>query len=295
MPSTNANGIQIEYETFGNSSKPAVLLIAGLGAQLQFWSTDFCHALSDRGFFVIRFDNRDVGFSSKMEAFTPGELMKKIGDLVMGRKTTVPYHIEDMAEDCVGLLDALKFDKAHLIGASMGGYIAQSLCIGYPSRVMTLTSIYSHPGNRTAFPPTEAVMKEMLTPAPRDREGYQTYMARQFKLIYGTGLPFDETFHRELAGLYFDRCFYPEGVMRQYVAVLAQKDRTQALSGIPISALVIHGDEDPLVPLAGGMATAEAMPNAVLKVIRGMGHVMPNLNAYWSEILDAVVNHIRDT
>jgi len=293
MPTANANHIRIAYEIFGDSSSPAVLLIAGLGAQLPCWNTDFCEALADRGFYVIRYDNRDVGLSTKIEGLTLNELMNKIGAFFMGQEPPVPYGIEDMAGDGAGLLDALGIDTAHIAGMSMGGFIAQALCLRHPSCALSLTSIYSHTGKGQAFRPADKVMEALLAPVPEDRNGYMEYMTRFFKLIYGTGLPFDEDFHRNLAGRYFDRCFCKEGIVRQYLAILSQKDRTAELSGLNIPALVIHGDDDPLVPPAGGKATAAAIPGSVLKIIPGMGHVQPNLNAYWSDILDEMVGHMR--
>ena len=293
MPTANTNGIQIEYETIGDSSSPAVLLIAGLGAQLPCWDTEFCKAFADRSFYVIRYDNRDVGLSTKVEGLTSNELMEKIGALFMGQEASVPYRIEDMADDGVGLLDALGISKAHIVGMSMGGYIAQTLCLNHPSHALSLTSIYSHTGNGKAFRPTDKVMEAMMTPVPEDRKGYTEHMTRFFKIIYGSGLPFDEDFHRNLAGQYYDRCFCKEGVMRHYLAILLQKDRTADLSSLSVPVLVVHGDDDPLVPLAGGKATSEAIPNSVLKVIKGMGHVQPNLKAYWSDILDEMVSHMN--
>jgi pimeloyl-ACP methyl ester carboxylesterase len=293
MPSTEANGIQIAYDVFGDQSNPAVLLIAGVTAQLPCWNAAFCSALADRGFYVIRYDNRDVGLSSKIEGLSASELMGLFGKLLEGKEAPVPYGIEDMAADAAGLLEALRIEKAHIIGQSMGGYIAQTFCLKHPSKALSLTSIYSHPGNRMLFLPTPKVMEMMMSPMPHDRAGYIEQMAKRFKLIYGSGLPFDEDFHRELAGTYYDRCFYPEGVMRQYLAIMTQQDRTQQLSQIKVPTLVIHGDEDPMVPLAGGEATASAIPNATLRVVKGMGHVMPNLDAYWSDILEDMVRHMK--
>lgn len=211
----------------------------------------------------------------------------------MGQEPPVPYRIEDMADDGVGLLNALGIAKAHIAGMSMGGYIAQTLCLNHPAHALSLTSIYSHTGNLKAFRPADNVLEALMAPVPEERKGYTEHMTRFFKIIYGAGLPFDEDFHRDSAEQYYDRCFCKEGVMRQYLAILSQKDRTADLSGLNIPALVVHGDEDPLVPLAGGKATAEAIPGSVLKVIPGMGHVQPNLKAYWSDILDEMVRHMR--
>lgn len=293
MPRTEANGIQIEYDAIGDPSNPAILLIGGVMVQLPCWHIDFCNALADRGFYVIRYDNRDIGLSSKIEGLSVQELMELFGKIFGGEETEVPYQMEDMADDAASLLDALDIERAHIVGQSMGGFIAQTLCLNHPAKAKSLTSIYSHTGNGIDFAPTPEVMETILTPSPEDREGYIDHMTKRYRLIYGSGRPFDEAFHRKLASTYYDRCFYPKGVMRQYMAIMTQKDRTEELSQINIPALVIHGDDDPMTPLAGGEATAAAIPNARLKVIKGMGHVMPNLDAYWSDILEEMVEHMK--
>ncbi len=292
MTNTNINKIQIEYETFGKPSSPALLLIAGLGCQMIHWQDEFCIQLADKGYYVIRFDNRDTGLSSKIDGLTLDEIGNRIGALFMGEKASVPYGIDDMAADAIGVLDTLRVDKAHICGFSMGGFIAQTLCINYPSRSLSLTSIYSHCGNRNEFLPNQEILEVMLTPAPEDRKGYVDHMTHFFRLTYGTGHPFDETFHKELAGKAYDRCFYPEGTARQYLAIMTQKDRVEDLGKLKTPSLVVHGDDDHLLPLIAGKATSDAIPNSKLKVIKGMGHVIPNLEAYWSDILKAVVTHI---
>ncbi|RLB87196.1 MAG: alpha/beta hydrolase [Deltaproteobacteria bacterium] len=287
------NGIQIEYETFGNPSSPSVLLIIGLACQLIHWQKEFCMKLSDQGFHVIRYDNRDSGLSTKFNELGLKDAMEKIGALFMGEKVQVPYGIEDMANDATGLLDFLDIQQADICGMSMGGYIAQTFALNNPDRILSLTSIYSSTGNRKKFNPTQEVMESMMTPMPEERGDYIEYTARYYKLISGTGIPFDEKFHRNLAGQSYDRSFCPEGAARQYLAIMSQNNRTSDLGKLKIPALIIHGDEDPLVPLAAGKATAEAIPNAELKLIKGMGHAVPNLNAYWSDILDAMKNHME--
>ena len=292
MTKANVNNIHIEYETFGDNNFPALLLIAGLGAQLTYWQKEFCMELASRGYYVIRFDNRDTGLSSKIGSLTANELMEKVGALFMGQETSVPYELGDMADDGITLLDSLNIDKAHIVGKSMGGFIAQTLCLNHPNRALSLTSIFSHTGNNKAFQPTKEVMEVMLTPAPEDRDEYVAHMIKLFRITFGTGKPFDENYHRKLIESSFDRCFCREGVIRHYLAILSQKNRSEALKNLNIPALIIHGDEDPMVPLAGGEATVDAIPNAELKIIKGMGHVMPNLETYWSDILDEMVNHI---
>ena len=293
MATANANGIQIEYETFGDSTSPALLLIIGLGAQLIHWQDAFCQQIADAGYYVIRYDNRDAGLSTKFEGLSAEEIMEKIGGLFMGQKVPVPYTIEDMANDAQGLLDALKIDKAHICGMSMGGFIAQTFALNNPARTLSLTSIYSTPGNKTKFPPTQEVSEAMMKPVPIEREPYIEYMIDFYKLTYGSGLPFDEDFHRALFGKAYDRSLCPEGSLRQLLASMTQNDRTSKLGELKVPTLIIHGDADPLVPLAGGQATADAIPGAILMVIKGMGHVTPNLNAYWDDIKDAMVDHMK--
>ena len=293
MPQANVNGIQIEYETFGDKSSPSVLLIIGLAGQLIHWQKEFCMKLSGQGYHVIRYDNRDSGLSTKFSKVSLTETMDKIGAFFMGEKLTVPYSIDDMANDAVGLLDFLDIKQAHICGMSMGGFIAQTFAINNPDHILSLTSIYSSPGNRKEFQPTQKVMEFMMTPTPEERDAYIEHTMKYFRLISGTGLPFDEDFHRNLAGQSYDRSFYPEGVARQYLAIMTQKDRALDLEKLAIPALIIHGDDHPVIPLAAGKATVDAIPNSELKIIKGMGHAIPNLQAYWSDILDAMVNHMR--
>lgn len=292
MATADVNNIQIEYETFGNPSSPSLLLIIGLGCQLIHWQKEFCEKIADQGYHVIRYDNRDSGLSTKIAGLRITEAMEKVGDLFMGKQVPIPYTIEDMANDAVGLLDFLKIDQAHICGMSMGGFIAQTVAIKNPERLLSLISIYSNPGNRREFMPTQEVMEFMMTPAPVERGAFIEHSINYLKLVSGTGLPLDETFLRTLAAQSYDRSLYPDGILRQYLAILSQKDRGTELGSVKIPTLVIHGDEDPMIPLAAGKAIAEAIPNAKLKIIKGMGHAMPNLNAYWSDISNAMINHM---
>ena len=293
MATAHTNGIQIEYETFGNPESPALLLIIGLGCQLIHWQKEFCENIANHGYHVIRYDNRDSGLSTKIDNFDMDNAMAKIGALFMNQEVPVPYGIEDMANDAVGLLDFLKIDKAHICGMSMGGFIAQTVAINHPNRLLSLISIYSSPGNRKEFMPTQDVMEFMMTPQPSEREAFIDHGIAYLKLVSGSGVPLDEAYCRRLTGEAYDRAFYPTGVLRQYMAILSQKDRGNALKKRSAPALVIHGDEDPMIPLAAGKTTADALPNATLKVIKGMGHDIPTLNAYWDEIMDAMVAHMR--
>ena len=288
----NTNGIRIEYETFGDASSPALLLIMGLAGQLIHWQDGFCQKIAEKGYHVIRYDNRDAGLSTKFDELRMPEIMAKIGAIFSGQKVSIPYTIEDMADDAAGLLDALNIGKAHICGMSMGGFIAQAFAIKNPFRTLSLTSIHSHCGASKKFIPAQEVLEAMLVPTPEERGAYIQHMVNIFKLTYGSGVSFDEEYHRQIAGKAFDRSFCPEGEARQYLAIMLQKDRTAELAKMKVPSLIIHGDEDPLVPLAGGKATADAISGAEFRVLKGMGHVMPNLNAYWDDIKDAMLHHM---
>lgn len=294
MGNLKANGIQIEYETFGNPSNPALLLIAGLSGQMLFWPSDFCSKIAENGYYVIRFDNRDTGLSTKIDGLDLEGIKEKIGELFMGKKTSTPYGLEHMADDCLGILDALNIHKAHIFGMSMGGHIAQVFCLKYTFRAHSLISLYSHTGNKSEFMPEQEVMAALFTPTPEEREANIKHNMDFFRLISGKNGTFDERFHKELLAASYDRCLCIEGTARQYLSMLTQKDRVSDLVKLNIPTLIIHGDKDPLVPLAGGEAIAGAVPNSKLIVIKGMGHDLPNLGSYGSEILDAAVNHLNN-
>lgn len=294
MALVTANGIQIEYETFGDATSPALLLIIGLGCQLIHWQDAFCQQIADSGYHVIRYDNRDKGLSTKFEGPPADKIMEIIIALSMGQEVPVPYTIEDMAMDAVGLLDALKIDKAHLCGMSMGGFIAQTFALNNPTRTLSLTSIYSTPGSRSKYPPTPEMNEAMMLAEPLEREANIGHVTDFYKLTYGTGLVFDEAYHRSMVARAYDRSFCPEGTIRQLLAVLAQKDREEDLRQLKVPSLVVHGDADPLVPLAGGQATADAIPDAEFMVVKGMGHVLPHLGAYWGDIKEAMIKHMGE-
>ncbi|MBW2436528.1 MAG: alpha/beta hydrolase, partial [Deltaproteobacteria bacterium] len=286
MPSVSANSIQIEYETFGNSNLPPLLLIAGLADQLIIWDDELCVQLAQRGHYVIRFDNRDVGLSSKLEeAGVPD-----IGALMRGEAIDPPYTIEDMADDAVGLLDALGIDKAHICGMSMGGMIAQAVVINHPRRVLSLISIYSNTGNPDLPPPSEEAMGILLKRPPEEREANIEHNIKLWRTITGPGFDFDEAWHRKLATQAYDRAFYLPGAARQMAAIFTQKNRKPALASVSVPTLVIHGTDDPMVSAECGKDTAEAVPDAELKIIEGMGHDLPHGDA-WQQIVDAIVDH----
>ena len=290
MPRVIANGIQIEYETFGNPSARPLLLIIGLGGQMIHWDDDLCKDLAGRGHYVIRYDNRDVGLSTKFEAAGVPNLMEVFGKIMQGEKIQAPYTLDDMADDGAGLLDALGIRKAHLCGMSMGGMIAQTIAIRHPSRVLSLISIYSNTGNPELPQPKPEVMGLLVAPPPEEREANVAHMIGVFKALAGPGFPVDETWTRKILAASYDRCFYPQGVARQLVAILAHGNRKPALASVKAPTLVIHGTADPLVSVEGGKDTANAIPGAELMLIEGMGHDLPHDGA-WPRIVEAITAH----
>jgi pimeloyl-ACP methyl ester carboxylesterase len=290
MSKATANGIQIEYETFGNPSSRPLLLIIGLGGQLIFWDDALCKDLAGRGNYVIRFDNRDAGLSTKFEEAGVPNLAEIIGKIMQGEKVKPPYTLEDMADDAAGLLQALGIQKAHVCGMSMGGMIAQTLAIRHPSRVLSLISIYSTTGNRELPQPKPEVIGLLIAPPPKERDACIKHLVGVFKTFGGPGFPFDQKWTHKIMGQAYDRCFYPEGMARQLVAILAQNNRKPALASLKVPTLVIHGIQDPLVPVEGGKDTAKAIPGAQLMLIEGMGHDLPHSGA-WPRIVEAMAAH----
>ena len=286
MSKAAANGIHIEYETFGDLLARPLLLISGLSDQLIHWDDDFCRTLSQRGHYVIRFDNRDTGLSTKFDQAGGADL----GALTRGEKNTPPYTLGDMADDAVGLLDALGIRKAHICGASMGGMIAQTVTIRHPSRVLSLISIYSTTGNKDLPPPKPEMMELLFAPASPEREAYIEHMLNLFKAMAGRGFVFDEAWTRMITGRAYDRCFCPEGTGRQLFAIMTQGNRKKALASVTVPTLVIHGTDDPVVPVEAGRDTAEAIPGAQLMLIEGMGHDLPHGGA-WPRIVEAIAAH----
>lgn len=286
MPRARTNGIELEYEEFGERSGRPLLLVMGLGAQMILWEEEFCEELARRGHRVIRFDNRDVGLSTKLEDAGVPDMTAIVQAWQAGRRAEAPYTLSDMARDAVGLLDALGIDAAHVVGASMGGMIAQTMAIEHPSRVKSLTSIMSTTGASDLPPPKPEAMQALLTPPPPDREGNIERAVAVFRVIGSPGFPFDEKRFREIAGRAYDRCFYPQGVARQLAAIIASGSRREALRKIRIPALVIHGTADPLVPLEAGKDTARSIPGARELYIEGMGHDLPR--PAWPQIVDAI-------
>lgn len=286
MTTALANGITIEYDTFGDRANPALLLVMGLGAQMTAWDERFCQQLADRGLFVIRFDNRDCGLSQKIE----GGPQPNVGAAMAGDASSASYTLDDMAADAIGLLDALGIQRAHIAGASMGGMIVQMIAINHPERVLSLCSIMSTTGNRDVGQAKPEAMAVLMAPPAKTREEAIEAGVKAQKVIGGT-FPIDEAAVRQRFASSFDRSFYPQGVARQLVGILASGDRTERLKQLHVPTLVIHGEVDPLVGLSGGKATAEAIPGAKLLVVPQMGHDLPE--QAWPQVIDAMVDLIR--
>jgi len=280
------NGIELEYDTFGDPSRPPLLLIMGLGAQMILWEEDFCAALAESGFFVVRFDNRDVGMSTQLDAAGIPNVFEAMQAAAAGRPVSAPYTLADMADDAVGLMDVLGIARAHVVGASMGGMIAQTLAIRHPDRLLSMTSIMSTTGDPALPQATGDAMRVLLTPPPGDREGNIARGIEAWKVIGGPGFPFDEERMRNIFGRAFDRGYHPAGVARQMTAIMASGNRTAELRSVTVPSLVIHGDADPLIRVEGGRATAAAIPGAMLVEIAGMGHDLPR--GAWAQIIDAI-------
>ena len=281
--------LQLCYETFGERSDPAVLLIMGLGTQMIGWREEFCEGLAARGFFVVRFDNRDVGRSTRLDHFP----VPTTWQLVRRDKSAARYTLEDMAADAVGLLDHLGIERANVVGASMGSMIAQTLAATHPDRVSSLVSIMGNTGARTSGQPTLRMSKALLSVAPEDRDGYVEHMVKTFELIGSPGFERDEAELRRFANTAFDRGRSPAGGARQLAAILASGDRTSLLRRIAAPTLVIHGKADRLVRPSGGRATAKAISGARLLEIPGMGHDLPP--EVWPQIFDAIVENAAAT
>jgi len=290
MPNATANGIQIEYDTFGDSTSPPLLLIMGLGAQMIAWREDFCKLLVEKGLYVIRFDNRDIGLSTKFEELgIPDTAAAATALFQDGKKIEFAYTLDEMADDAVGLLDALGIEKANICGASMGAAITQTIGYRHPSRALSLIPIMGTTGNPELPAAKPEALAVLFTPAPDQREAYIDHRMNTWKTLWGT-LPFDEEDIRKRSSIEYDRSYYPQGIARQLMATLAHGNRRPRLASVASPTLVIHGVEDPLVPVEGGKDTADAIPGAEILLIEGMGHCLPK--AIWPRITDAIANHV---
>ena len=291
MPRIASNGIEIEYEQFGPAGGTPLLLIMGLGAQMIQWDEAFIALFVDRGFCVTRFDNRDVGLSTHFDAAGPANVVKVMTKAQTGETPDVAYTIDDMADDTAGLLDALRVESAHVVGASMGGMIAQTLAIRHPRRVRSLVSMMSSTGNPELPPARPEAMALLMRPPAPDRETAIANGVAARKLLAGPTHPFDEERARESTARAYDRSFYPAGSSRQTAAIIAHGSRVEKLRRLDVPTLVIHGDADPLVPVEAGHDTARCVPGAELMIVPGMGH---DLNpVIWPGVVEAIHKHVE--
>jgi len=272
VPYALNDDVELYYETFGFGADPALLLVNGLGSQCINYRAEWCERFVAAGFFVIRFDNRDVGLSTGFDA----------------AGLTVAYTLEDMAADALAVLDAAQVDRAHVLGLSMGGMIVQQLAIDHSDRLLSVTSMMSTTGDPDVGLPSPEALEHIMATSPADREGY---LAHQLVSIRTWGSPsaYDEDWIRFVNGEAYDRAFRPDGQARQLLAVRAAPSRTEALGGVDLPFLVLHGDQDRLVDPSGGRRTAEAVPGARFELIEGLGHDYPP--AYWDTIVGLVVDH----
>lgn len=284
-----ANGITVCAESFGDSAAPPIVLVMGLGAQMTAWDDRFCTQLADRGFRVVRFDNRDIGLSTRFDAAGVPNVMALMGNIALGKPIEVPYTLRDMAADTVGVLDAFGFSRAHVVGASMGGGIVQELAIHHPERLLSMTSVMSSTGSTKVPPASPEALAVLFTPAPTDRTGYIAHAQNVARILRGPHFPEEAAGDAGRAARNFDRGINPPGVARQLAAIFASGDRTARLAAVRTPTLVIHGDADPLIRVEGGHFTAAAIPGASLHVVPKMGHSLPE--AVWPKLIDLIAGH----
>jgi pimeloyl-ACP methyl ester carboxylesterase len=287
-----SDGVSIAYEAFGEPGDPPVLLVMGFGAQMIAWHEDFCSMLAGRGRYVIRYDNRDCGLSSRFEDH-PVDMDRFVaavsgGDIPAAR-AMIPYSLQDMADDGMGLLTALGIGKAHIVGSSMGGMIAQAMAITHPGRVLTLTSMMSSTGEAGYGRAAPEAQQALFAPRPCDREGY--IAASERELAWSSRRYASATAIRELAARSYDRAYYPAGAGRQLGAMILAGSRADALEALDVPVLVIHGLDDTLIDPSGGRRTAELIPGARLLLIPDMGHDRPR--ELWGTLCDAIEAHTR--
>ncbi|MGD8519752.1 MAG: alpha/beta hydrolase [Desulfobacterales bacterium] len=290
MPRVHANGIEIEYDTFGEPEDRPLILIMGLSCQLVAWPESFCEKLATKGHFVIRFDNRDVGLSTKLDDLGVPDIFELFAATQEGKAVESPYSLSEMAADTVGLMDALNLRKAHVCGSSMGGMIAQMMAIEHPRRVISLISMQSSTGDPGLPGAEPQAMEAMVAPPPIERDAYIQHMADVYRAFAGGSDKYDERLQNEISASSYDRSFYLMGFTRQLAAILACGSRKDALAAIDVPTLVIHGSHDTLLPLAHGKDTAEAVPGAKLVIIKGLGHGMV-YSVLWDEIIETIAAH----
>jgi pimeloyl-ACP methyl ester carboxylesterase len=277
--------LELCYETFGSPDAPPILLVMGLNSQMLLWDEGFCEQLAARGFWVIRFDNRDIGRSTQMrDAVVPTRWQ-----LLTRNANGAAYTLDEMARDAIGLLDHLQLSAAHIVGVSMGGMIAQLMVINHPERVLSLVSIMSTTGNRRVGRPQPSVARRLLRRGKNERQAYIDDHVETYRIIGSSAFDPDEERKRDRAARMFERGIYPAGAARQLAAIITATDRTRALGAVKVPTTVIHGDADPLVNSSGGRATAAAIPGARLLILPGMGHDMPR--ELWPQIIDAIADN----
>ena len=286
MPRAHANGVELEYETVGDPAGRPLLLVQGLGAQLISVEDGLCEELAARGFLVIRYDNRDAGLSTWFDDARPVNLAAVWG----GDHSSLAYTLEDMTDDAAGVLDAAGVAAAHLAGISLGGMIAQLLATRHPARVRSLASIMSTTGDRAVGQPSGDAATVLVSPMPAERERFiERAVANTKAISLGTAHPFDEEAVRRGAARNYDRAYHPKGTGRQFAAILAAGDRTGALGGVGVPTLVVHGQEDQVIGVSGGEATAAAIPGARLLRVAGLGHELPP--GFWPTLAGALVEN----
>ena len=284
-----STGIELEYDTIGSPSDPTLLLIMGFTAQLTAWDERFCQLFADAGFHVVRFDNRDCGLSTKLDGQVADIGAVMAAAFADEPAPAVPYTLSDMAADAMGLLDHLGIEKAHVMGASMGGMIAQHVAIEHPHRVLSLVSVMSQPGELEVGQPSPEAAEALLAPPPTDRQAYIDSAPRW--MLWQSKKYRDEARVKENAARDFDRSFYPEGSSRQLAAIYASGRRTEKLQQLNVPTLVVHGLDDTLIMPSGGERTAELVPGAHLMMVSDMGHDMPE--PLWPLLTGAIVGHLR--
>jgi len=286
MPRAHGNGVELEYETVGDPAGRPLLLVQGLGAQLITVEDGLCQELASRGFLVIRYDNRDAGLSTWFDDARPVNLAAIWG----GDHSSLAYTLEDMADDAAAVLDAAGVPAAHVAGISLGGMIAQLLATRHPARVRSLASIMSTTGDRAVGRPTGEAASVLVSSMPGDRDGFIERTVANAKAVgSGTAFPFDAEAVRQGAARSFDRAYHPKGTGRQFAAILAAGDRTGALGQVRVPTLVLHGEEDQVIGVSGGEATAGAIPGARLLRVPGLGHELPP--GFWPALADALVEN----
>lgn len=288
---SDGGDIETVYDIFGNAADPPLILIAGLGAQMIWWDAEFCALLARKGYQVIRFDNRDAGLATSFSAAGVPDVFKLVEARLAGEipDVSLPYTIDDMVADAVALFDFLEIEQAHVVGASLGGVIAQRLAICYPDRVQSLTTIMTTTGAPKLPTSSPEALAVFLHAPSKSREAYIDNAVIGWRIFYGSGYEFDEEEARERAGRLYDRAYSPDGAARQLAAGLALEPLKPQLAELTVPTLVIHGDEDPVFPIECGRDIAVSVPGAKMLVMEGVGHALPK--AIWPEIVEAIANH----